>query len=58
MPLRMVRIPQGTGKTDALRITLTMSMLANELSNISVFPPVIAATSILLVILQTVQVSK
>ncbi|KAF8341808.1 hypothetical protein F5887DRAFT_976082 [Amanita rubescens] len=55
MPLRMVRIPQVSCKTDALRITLTMSMLANELSNISVFPPVVAATSILLIILQTVQ---
>jgi hypothetical protein len=58
MPLRIIRIPQPLiNKEDALRIALTTSSLAKELSNMSAFPPLVAAASILLLIFQTVQVS-
>ena len=58
MPLRMIRVPQPViNKEDALRIALTTSALAKELSSLSAFPPLVAAASILLLIFQTVQVS-
>ena len=58
MPLRIIRIPRPViNKEDALRIALTTSSLAKELSNMSAFPPLVAAASILFLIFQTVQVS-
>ena len=59
MPLRIIRVlgQPSINKEDALRIALTTSTLAKELSNLSAFPPIIAASSILLIIFQTVQVS-
>lgn len=58
MPLRIIRVPQPViNKEDALRIALTTSALAKELSSLSAFPPVVAAASILLLIFQTIQVS-
>ncbi|KAK2462508.1 hypothetical protein APHAL10511_005478 [Amanita phalloides] len=56
MPLRSIRIPRPQfDKSDVIGAVVATSALAKELSNLSMFPPIVATASVLLLILQTVQ---
>lgn len=60
MPLRFIKIPKKSSVRldpgDVLQVGITVTALTKELANISVFPPATAAVSIVLLILQTLQV--
>ena len=60
MPLRFIKVPKKSSirldPSDVLQVGVTVTALTKELATISVFPPAIAAVSIVLVILETLQV--
>ncbi|PFH49314.1 hypothetical protein AMATHDRAFT_5016 [Amanita thiersii Skay4041] len=55
MPLRIVRVPKPGTKNVALEVAVTTMTLTRDLSNMTMFPPVAATASVLLLILQTVK---
>lgn len=56
MPLRFIRSKLSTG-LDALQVAISTTALTKDLLSTLQFPPAIAAVSVVLLILETVQVS-
>ena len=60
MPLRFIKIPKKSSvrldPSDVLEVGVTVAALTKELASVSAFPPATAAVSIILLILQTLQV--
>ena len=59
MPFRIIRVLKPpVKKGDVLQVAVATSRIAKELSNLSMFPPMAATVSVLLVILDTLKVTK